>query len=207
MAVACIFSFHTIQSPSEGVYKEKGSKFLGFAYPVSDESGIKNKLGELHKKYFDASHHCYAWILGEDKKHFRAFDDGEPNHSAGAPILGQIRSKNLTNVLIVVVRYFGGTKLGVGGLTQAYKAAAELALTNAKIIEVEITVSLVLDYDYISSPEVMRLVKEFDLSIENQTYDERARMEVSVKSKLKEKTIEKLKLLNVTGTKIRFKEK
>ncbi len=207
MAVACIFSFHTIQSPSEGVYKEKGSKFLGFAYPVSDESRIKSKLGELHKKYFDASHHCYAWILGEDKKHFRAFDDGEPNHSAGAPILGQIRSKNLTNVLIVVVRYFGGTKLGVGGLTQAYKAAAELALTNAKIIEVEITVSLVLDYDYISSPEVMRLVKEFDLSIENQTYDERARMEVSVKSKLKEKTIEKLKLLNVTGTKIRFKEK
>ena len=207
MAVAGIFSFHTIQSASEGIYKEKGSKFLGFAYPVSNENEIKNRLEEFRKKYFDASHHCYAWILGEDKKHFRAFDDGEPNHSAGTPILGQIRSRNLTNVLIVVVRYFGGTKLGVGGLTQAYKAAAELTLANAKIIEVEITVSFILDYDYVSSPEVMRLVKEFNLAVENQTYDEKARMEVSVKSILKEKFIEKLKLLNATGTRISYNEK
>src|SRR5689334_3258152 len=126
MAVADIFSFLTIESVSEGIFKEKGSKFLAFAYPVSSESDIKLRLEELRKKYFDATHHCYAWMLGSDKKHFRAADDGEPNHSAGAPILGQIKSKNLTNVLVVVVRYFGGTKLGVGGLTQAYKAGAEV---------------------------------------------------------------------------------
>ena len=204
MAVAGIFSYLTIQSVSEGIYKEKGSKFIAFAYPVNSETGIKTRLDELRKKYFDASHHCYAWILGADKKLFRAADDGEPNHSAGAPILGQIRSRNLTNVLVVVVRYFGGTKLGVGGLTQAYKAAAELALANAKIIEVELTESVALSYDYSASPEVARLVKEFDLLIKKETYDEAAKIETEVKLRLKENLLEKLSLLKATGTKLTF---
>jgi len=206
MAVADIFSFQTIESVSEGIYKEKGSKFLAFAHPVKNEIEIKAKLDELRKKYFDASHHCYAWILGADKKHFRASDDGEPNHSAGTPILGQIKSKNLTDVLVVVVRYFGGTKLGVGGLTQAYKAGAELALANAHIIEVELTASFVLNYDYTASPEVMRMVKDSELSILNQTYGDQAQMEISVKLRLKEKFLEKLKLLKAMGTKVNVNE-
>src|SRR5689334_14470624 len=116
------YSILTLKSDGKGIYKEKGSKFLGFAYPVSSESEIKERIASLKSEYFDARHHCFAWILGPEKKQFRAFDDGEPNHSAGDPILGQIRSRNLTNVLVVVVRYFGGTKLGVGGLIAAYRA-------------------------------------------------------------------------------------
>jgi uncharacterized YigZ family protein len=204
MAVADIYSFLTIESASEGLFKEKGSKFLAFAFPVKNESEIKLRLEELRKKYFDATHHCYAWILGADKKHFRAADDGEPGHSAGTPILGQIKSKNLTNTLVVVVRYYGGTKLGVGGLTQAYKSAAEFALANAKVIEIELEASFTLNYDYIASPEVMRLVKEFDLSIVNQTYGDRAMMQVNVKLRLKDKFEEKLQLMKAMGTKVSY---
>ncbi|HCW07630.1 MAG TPA: YigZ family protein [Cytophagales bacterium] len=204
MAVAGTFSFLTLQTPVEGMYKERGSKFFAFAFPVQTEAEIKKILEGLRKKYFDATHHCYAWILGADKKYFRANDDGEPNHSAGAPILGQIKSKNLTNILVVVVRYFGGTKLGVGGLTQAYKSAAEIVLANSKIIEVELEESYVLKYDYVYSPDVMKLIKEFDLSIQSQNFETVATMEVNVKLRLKEKFIDKLILLNNTGTKIEF---
>jgi putative IMPACT (imprinted ancient) family translation regulator len=110
------FSYITIKSGVQGLYKEKGSKFLAFAYPVESEEEVKQRLLELRKAYYDARHHCYAYVLGAEKEKYRATDDGEPNHSAGDPILGQIRSRNLTNVLVVVVRYFGGVKLGVGGL-------------------------------------------------------------------------------------------
>ena len=127
--------YNTIEKPSFAEYKEKGSKFLAFAYPVDSETAIKERIDHLKKEYFDARHHCFAWMLGPDKTHFRAFDDGEPNHSAGTPILGQIRSKGITNVLIVVVRYFGGVKLGVGGLISAYKTTAQLTLEEANIIE------------------------------------------------------------------------
>src|SRR5437879_4473463 len=132
------FSFFTIQNPTQGIYKEKGSKFLAFAFPVNSETEIKGQLDLLKKKYFDARHHCYGYVLGADKTKFKGHDDGEPNHSASDPILGQIRSKNLTDVLVVVVRYFGGVKLGVGGLMQAYKAAAEDALNQASVIEIEV---------------------------------------------------------------------
>jgi uncharacterized YigZ family protein len=133
-----VFSYRTIQAPTEGIYKEKGSKFLAFAYPVETEADVKGHLERIKKEYFDARHHCFAYMLGADRKKFRAFDDGEPNHSAGDPILGQIRSKNITNVLVIVVRYFGGTKLGVGGLISAYKTAAEDALNRAAVIEKEV---------------------------------------------------------------------
>src|SRR6202008_3622947 len=119
----------------------------------------------LKSEYFDARHHCYAWMLGPERNHFRAFDDGEPNHSAGDPILGQIRSKNLTNVLVVVVRYFGGTKLGVGGLIAAYKIAAEDALNNCAVIEKEVMKRIALSYEYAVTSDVMRLVKDFDMNI------------------------------------------
>src|SRR5882672_5339812 len=162
------FSFLTIQTPAQGIYKEKGSKFLAFAIPVDSENEIKKQLELLRKKYFDARHHCYAYVLGRDKTKFKAHDDGEPNHSASDPILGQIRSKNLTDVLVVVVRYFGGVKLGVGGLMQAYKAAAEDAISHAGIVEVEVSKEIELKFEYARLPEVMRLVKDLELEIVEQ---------------------------------------
>src|SRR5690606_13112233 len=147
---------------------------------VKSEEEIKERIEQLRKKYYDARHHCFAWMLGPDKKQFRAFDDGEPNHSAGDPILGQIRSKNLTNVLVVVVRYFGGIKLGVGGLITAYKTAAEDALNNASVIEKEVTEDCLITFDYASTSDVMRLVKELNLTIVSQTFDEHCRLRIDL---------------------------
>ncbi len=196
------FSFYTIQDSSEGYYKDLGSKFLAFAYPVDSEAEIKEKIEHLRKKYFDATHHCFAWILGPDKDRFRAVDDGEPNHSAGDPILGQIRSKNLTNVLVVVVRYYGGVKLGVGGLIQAYKLAAEEALSNSQIIEREVTEKFLIRYPYDETPEVMKLIKDFDVKILNQSFAEDCLLEVQVKLKEKDEFMNKITLLNALGRKI-----
>jgi uncharacterized YigZ family protein len=201
------FSFQTIKTSSEGSYKEKGSKFLAFAYPVESEEAIKDRLTDLKKKYFDARHHCFAYQLGVDKARFRAFDDGEPNHSAGDPILGQIKSKNLTNVLIVVVRYFGGTKLGVGGLIQAYKTAAEEALNNAIIIEKEVTESILLRYPYEDTPEVMRLVKEFGLEISAQEFGDDCSFKGVLRLRVKKEFIEKVSLLQALGNKIFLEQK
>lgn len=165
------FSYLTVNAESSGIYKEKGSKFISFAFPVNAESEAKDRLKALRKTYYDASHHCFAWIIGADKSQQRASDDGEPGHSAGDPILGQIKCRNLTNVMVVVVRYFGGTKLGVGGLIAAYRAAAHDALTNAVIVEMDIKKSIVFQFDYTQMSTVMRLVKEFDLKITNKEFD------------------------------------
>lgn len=165
-------SYRTVISKSKGQYKEKGSKFLAFCYPVANEEEVNTHLAALRKEYYDARHHCYAWVLGVNHERQRANDDGEPNHSAGDPILGQIRSKNLTNTLIVVVRYFGGVKLGVGGLISAYRLAAEDALNNAIIEEKMITATIKLYFPYESTSEIMRLVKEFDLKILDQSFEE-----------------------------------
>lgn len=201
-----IFSFYTIQSPSEGIYKEKGSKFLAFAFPVNTEEEVKEKILALKKEYYDARHHCYAYILGADKSRFRAVDDGEPGHSAGDPILGQIRSKNLTNVLVVVVRYFGGVKLGVGGLISAYKQAAEDALINAVIVEREVMQLVKLSYDYAFSAETMRLVKEFDIIIRDQGFTDRAELKGELRLKDYKPFLDKLQLLNATGNSIQLDE-
>jgi uncharacterized YigZ family protein len=198
------FSYHTLKSNSEGIYKEKGSKFLSFAYPVYTEAEIKEKIHALKNEYFNARHHCYAWMLGADKKNFRAFDDGEPNHSAGDPILGQIRSRNLTNLLIVVIRYFGGVKLGVGGLITAYKAAADDALNNAILIEREVCERVKIMYDYATTAEVMRLVKDFDLKIIQQDFTEGCSLEADLALKYKDKFNEKVKLMNVLGVPIKL---
>ena len=189
------FSFKTVQYDSEGLVKEKGSKFLSFVYPVASEDEVKQKLEALRKKYFDARHHCYAYMLGETDRRFRANDDGEPNHSAGDPILGQIRSKEITNVLIVVVRYFGGVKLGVGGLIAAYKAAAELALENNTIIQKEVKKIIRIHYSYTSTPEVMRLVKEFQLEITVQDFSETYILEAWYRQRMETEMINKLQLL------------
>ena len=201
-----VFSFRTISEPAEGLYKEKGSKFLAFAYPIQNENDIREHLDALRKTYFDARHHCYAWILGPEKKHFRAADDGEPNHSAGDPILGQIRSRDLTDVLVVVVRYFGGIKLGVGGLITAYRAAAEDALHQAPVIEKEVYLPVVLVYDYAATPEVMRLVKEYDLTITGQQYEDRCRLNADVRLKIVDAFRERVTLLAALGTDVSLEE-
>lgn len=194
-----IFSYRTIQSPTTGIYKEKGSKFLAFAYPAESELDIKSHLELLKKEYFDARHHCFAYVLGADRKKFRAFDDGEPNHSAGDPILGQIRSKELTNVLVIVVRYFGGTKLGVGGLISAYKTAAEDALSKAVVIEQEVLKDIVITYDYTSTPEVMRLVKDLELQVRDQKFEQRCSLAAACKLRHETLLREKIALLKATG--------
>lgn len=194
--------FLTIQQPAEGIFKEKGSKFLAFAIPVQTEDQIKVELELLKKKYFDARHHCYAWVLGPEKNRYRANDDGEPNHSAGDPILGQIRSHNLTDVLVVVVRYFGGTKLGVSGLIQAYRTAANEALRQALIVNKEVLVFFTLQFDYEATPEIMRVVKEFDITIISQDYSAATLLKCSVKQKEEMELKEKFRLLKALGVKL-----
>jgi uncharacterized YigZ family protein len=190
-----VFNYQTIEKPAEGIYKEKGSKFLAFAYPVENKDEIKKWLQHLRKSYFDARHHCYAWMLGPEQKAFRANDDGEPNHSAGDPILGQIRSKNITNVLVVVVRYFGGVKLGVGGLISAYRLAAEDALNAAVIVEKEVLIPFKIKYNYDATREVMRLVKDCELKILQQDFKDACNMEGEVALRTKDKLVEKIELL------------
>ncbi|MBS1507685.1 MAG: YigZ family protein [Bacteroidetes bacterium] len=196
------FSFFTIQSPTQGIYKEKGSKFLAFAFPVLSESEAKEKIDELKKKYFDARHHCFAYVLGADKTKFRGYDDGEPNHSASDPILGQIRSRNLTNVVVIVVRYFGGVKLGVGGLMQAYKAAAEDALNHASIIEIEVTTAIEFHFDYGRTPEVMRLVKEFEMKIIDQSFGEACVLKAQMKLRVQQAFQNHIAQMNSIGLRV-----
>ena len=164
-------SYRIIKSPTEGFYKEKGSKFLAFAYQVNSLDQVKEKLEVLRKEYYDARHHCYAHLIRDGNQLLvRANDDGEPNHSAGDPILGQIRSFELTNTLVVVVRYFGGTKLGVSGLVHAYKTAAEDALQKAVIEVVEIKQDFKVEYGYEKTSDAMRIINDFGVEIKNQEF-------------------------------------
>ncbi|MBL7849911.1 MAG: YigZ family protein [Cyclobacteriaceae bacterium] len=195
-------SFLTIQAPTEGVYKEKGSRFMAFAFPVNSEAEIKGHLQTLRKKHFDARHQGYAYVLGADQERFRAFDDGEPNHSTGDPILGQIRSRKLTNVLVVVVRYFGGTKLGVSGLIQAYRAAASEALSRAVIVEKEVMVNLHLSFSFDATPVIMKLIKDFELRLLSQEFGDDTRMVLGVPLKSKELIGARLELLRATGSRL-----
>jgi uncharacterized YigZ family protein len=194
------FSYTTISGRSEGSYREKGSKFLAFAYPVDSEEAIRRHLESLKKEYFDARHHCFAWMLGAEKKLFRAFDDGEPNHSAGDPILGQIRSRNITNVLVVIVRYFGGVNLGVGGLVTAYKTAAEEALRKATLVEVEVKFTVCIDFPYVSTAEVMKLIRDFNLDVIHQEFLTSCRMELRAPLREKQKLLDKASLLKAMGS-------
>jgi len=166
-----IDEYNTISKPSEGLFKDKGSKFIAKAFPVGSEIEIKAIQEQLRNEYHDARHHCYAYMLGADKKVFRANDDGEPSSTAGKPILGQIKSFDLTNVLIVVVRYFGGTKLGVSGLIHAYKTAAEEALKSAEIIKRTLHDYYILKFDYAAMNTIMRILKEENIEQTDQKFD------------------------------------
>ncbi|EAZ79103.1 IMPACT family protein [Algoriphagus machipongonensis] len=185
-------TYLTIQKTSDGLYKDRSSKFFYFAFPVKEEEEIKEKLGELRKTYYDARHHCFAYVLGKEGTVFRAVDDGEPNHSAGDPILGQIRSNNLTNILIVVVRYFGGTKLGMGGLIQAYKTSAALAIEENEIVEEKVMESVQILFEYPAMNEVMKLVKSHDLTILNQEMALNCQMTLAYRKGIEEELIESL---------------
>jgi uncharacterized YigZ family protein len=164
--------FFTIEQSSQALYKEKGSKFLSFAFPVMTEADIKNALEEVRSQYHDARHHCYAWVLGMENQAFRANDDGEPSHTAGDPILGQIRSFKLTNVLVVVVRYFGGTKLGVGGLISAYKIASENALKKAGKRQIFEREEVEIKFSYASMSIVERLIADFHVEVTERDFRE-----------------------------------
>ena len=163
--------YKTIQSSAKGQFRDKGSRFIAFAFPVNNEEEIKQRIEELKKEYHDARHHCFAWRLGADKERYRVNDDGEPSGSAGKPIFGQIQSLDLTEILVVVVRYFGGTLLGVGGLIQAYRSATASALENAMIIEKKVEEHLQLEFDYTAMNSVMKMIKDFALKFEDQQFD------------------------------------
>jgi len=175
-------TYRTLEHPSEEIlFKEKNSKFFGYAFPIQSEEDVKQHLEDLKKSHHAARHWCYAFQLGTDKLYFRANDDGEPNNSAGMPIYGQILSFDLTNVLIVVVRYFGGVKLGVGGLITAYKTAAQMALENAPIIEKTIDKHFRIEFEYKDMNKVMRVIKEKNLNLVDQKMEMSCEITLSVR--------------------------
>ena len=175
-------SYKTIASPSEEILcKDKNSKFFGYVFPLASESEVKSFIEPLRKKHFGAVHFCYAFQTGSEILSYRANDDGEPSNSAGMPIYGQIQSFGVTNVLVVVVRYFGGTKLGVGGLISAYKTAAQMALEASEIIERTIDVHFIIAYDYKNMNKVMRVIKEKNLQIISQKMEDRCEVEIATR--------------------------
>ena len=193
-------TYKTIAAPSEGIYTEKRSKFIAIALPVRTVEEVKQYLETYQKKYYDARHVCYAYMLGHERKDFRANDNGEPSGTAGKPILGQINSYELTDVLIIVVRYFGGIKLGTSGLIVAYRTAASEALTNAKIEERTVDDTLTVLFEYPFMNDVMRIVKEEQPDILEQSYDMDCRMTLRIRRSMMNKLrarLEKVETLRV----------
>ncbi len=187
-------TFKTILKASEEVlFKEKNSKFFGYAFPITTEEEAKEHLDELKKRHHQARHWCYAWQTGKDEEHYhyRANDDGEPSNSAGMPIYGQIQSFDVTDVLIVVVRYFGGVKLGVGGLIQAYKTTAQMALVSSRIVERTVDKLYLIKFDYPEMNIVMRLIKEHNLNITKQDLALDCKIYISVRKKEAEEIFNK----------------
>ncbi|MFR4024997.1 MAG: IMPACT family protein [Alistipes indistinctus] len=191
----------TIEAPAEALYKDKGSRFLAFAYPVANEEQIRERLDALRKKYFDATHHCYAWRLGPSGDSFRAMDDGEPSSTAGRPILGQMLSRNVTNALIVVVRYFGGTKLGVPGLIAAYREigrrrAGRLSRSSSGR-SMQCWKS---GFGYLVLNDVMRIVKEMQPQVLAQRFDNACTMTLAIRSSAEELLRERLAGVKACGS-------
>jgi len=188
--------YKTIAEKAEGLYKEKGSRFLAFGFHVADETEIKPILTSLRKEYHDARHHCYAYRIGQNPYRYRTNDDGEPSGTAGRPIYGQIVSNELTNILIVVVRYFGGTLLGTGGLIQAYRSAASDMISRATIIEKSIGITCVLKFPYASLNGVMKIIKEETITLINPMYDNTCSVTVLVPKDILERFRGKMALLD-----------
>ncbi len=185
-------TYLTLGAPATAALRERSSKFLSFAWPVQDEEQIRGHLEALRKEYYDATHHCYAWRLGPQGERFRANDDGEPSGTAGRPILGQMLSREVTDCLVVVVRYFGGTKLGVPGLIAAYKESAAAALDVAQIVERTVDRRVEIEFSYLVMNDVMRVVKEEQPRIEAQEFDNLCRMRVAVRESGWEALVRKL---------------
>ena len=196
-------NYKTISSSSIGEFKDRGSKFFAYAFPAYSEEEWQIHLEEVKKEHFKARHHCFAFRLGLDKNNFRANDDGEPSGTAGRPILGQIDSFGLTNVFIVVVRYFGGTKLGTSGLINAYRTSAQIALTNANIIEKSLDDIFQITFDYALMSDVMNTIKKLEIEIVKQDFGEIGKIQIAIpKSELEEKMI----LIKAGIAKVRVEE-
>ncbi len=175
--------YRTVNAIAEGLYKEKGSRFISFIYPVKTEEEIKDILTEIKTKYYDARHHCYAYCLGANRERFRANDDGEPSSTAGKPILGQIVSNDLSNVLVVVVRYFGGIKLGASGLIQAYRDAAANAILHAEIVERTVDEEIRIRFTYVVMNDVMKVLKEEEPEVLSRNFEMECEMTLSIRQK------------------------
>ena len=197
-------NYKTISSSSEGIYKEKGSRFLAFAFPVVSQDEIKPIIDGIRKDHHDARHHCYAYMIGRERQIWRVNDDGEPSGTAGRPILGQINSYGLTNILIVVSRYFGGTLLGVSGLINAYKTAAADAIRNAAIVELTLHEYYKLDFPYISMNNVMKILKEEDTVQSAQSFELECSVTINFRVSSREKIISRLS--RVEGLKYKYLE-
>jgi len=188
-------NYFTIEEPAEGIFRDKGSKFVAYAYPFTDEGQLKDIIAELKALHPKARHHCWAYRLTPDRTVFRVNDDGEPSGTAGRPILNVLLSKDVTNILVVVVRYFGGTLLGVPGLINAYKVATQEALEVATIVEKTVNDVYRISFDYLQMNDVMRLVKEENLLILNQQFDNLCVMDVSVRKLHVNPVVQKLEKL------------
>ena len=199
MEVESFDSYKSIAAPSEGLFKDNGSRFIALAYPVETEAEVKEIVASLRKEYHDARHHCYAYRLGYKADVFRSSDDGEPSGSAGRPILGQIDSAGLSDVLVVVVRYFGGIKLGIPGLIRAYKTSTADALGNAAIVTKIATQRFLVEFEYLSMNSVMKVLKDLDLQPRSQDFGESCSLEVAVR--LSSLQIFKEKLQNIAKLK------
>ena len=186
-------------TPAEGFYSEKRSKFLAFAFHVTSEEEVKQYVAEFRKKYYDARHVCWAYMLGADRTDFRANDDGEPSSTAGKPILGQINKNELTDILIIVVRYYGGVNLGTSGLIVAYRTAAAEAIANAEVVSQFVEEEVVFDFPYIMMNDVMKIIKDMSPRIISQTYDNTCEMKLSIRKS-------EAPLLKAKFDKLAFKE-
>lgn len=195
-------TYLTIETKSEGIFRDRGSKFLGYAYPIVSDQDIKNIVADLKKEHPKANHHCWAMRWSTDRSVFKLNDDGEPSGTAGRPILNTLLSKNITNVSVVVVRYFGGTLLGVPGLINAYKSATELALEGAKIIEKTVNDVYTIAFDYLQMNEVMRIVKDDNLQLLEQQFDNSCTIKLSIRKMQVNNVISKLQKL--TSVKIKY---
>ncbi|GAA4310926.1 YigZ family protein [Mucilaginibacter gynuensis] len=195
-------TYLTIQKPAEGIFRDRGSKFLAFAYPITSDKEIKDLVAALKSAHPKANHHCWAMRLSPDRSVFRVNDDGEPSGTAGRPILNTLLSHNLTNILVVVVRYFGGTLLGVPGLINAYKAATEEAIKEAAIIEKTVNDFYTIGFDYLQMNDIMRIIKEDDLTIIEQQFDNDCTITLSIRQSAVNRALGKVN--GVDGVKVKY---
>lgn len=194
--------FKTIKSSSQGVFKDKGSRFIAFACPVSDQEDIKPVIDKIRKEHHDARHHCFAFMIGHERLNWRVNDDGEPSGTAGKPILGQINSNGLTNILIVVSRYFGGTLLGVSGLINAYRSAAACAIANAEIINCTLQEYYEISFQYISMNDVMKVLKEENIGQNDQIFDLECNIKINFRASAREIILKRL--IRIEGLKYKY---